>query len=229
MAYSQEVIESDYGSSSQRLVLLVNLFRGMRLKLTCEEISPAGDFWMLAEQGSPLAFGHATPHSEFHSVVEGIGSALEDHWAMAADRDCFALCGSSNEKFFRVDIAAVSLRDPFATVVERFSSGDWLGVTRDLAALSGSIWCAGSHSLGRTGRRASSGVVIGDGPEGSGHVCKSIHTVLEVSNGSQLEDLWDRSPIHCYLHHTLTVMGAIHCPLSANLPGGEFTKLQVNT
>jgi hypothetical protein len=77
-----------------------------------EEIGPGNDLGMLLEQGAPLTFGHTTPHAEFDAVVEGVGTAFQDHRAMPANDGGFALGGAAHEEFVRISLAAPSLRYP---------------------------------------------------------------------------------------------------------------------
>ena len=67
---------------------------------------------MLLEQSAALPLGHSTPNPELHPVVEGIGTALEDHRAVPADHRGLSLCGPPDEQLIRIGLAASGLRDP---------------------------------------------------------------------------------------------------------------------
>ena len=67
---------------------------------------------MLLEQCAALAFGHATPDTEFDAVVEGIGAAFQDHRAMPADDGGFALGCATYEEFVRIGLTASGLGYP---------------------------------------------------------------------------------------------------------------------
>jgi hypothetical protein len=67
---------------------------------------------VLLEEGTALTLGHATPHAELDAVVEGVGTALDDHRAMPADDRGFALCGATDEQLIRVGLSASGLGDP---------------------------------------------------------------------------------------------------------------------
>lgn len=64
---------------------------------------------MLPEQGTPLTLGHAAPHPELHTVVQGIGTTLELHGAMPADRRGLTLRRPSNEQVVGISSPASSL------------------------------------------------------------------------------------------------------------------------
>jgi hypothetical protein len=77
-----------------------------------EKVCPGNDFGMLLEQGATLAFGHAAPDTEFDTVVEGVGAALENHRAVSADNGGFALGGAAYEELVWVGLAASGLGYP---------------------------------------------------------------------------------------------------------------------
>jgi hypothetical protein len=52
---------------------------------------------MLLEQGAPLPLGHAAPHAELDSVVEGVSTTFGDYWAVAADNCRLSLGGATDE------------------------------------------------------------------------------------------------------------------------------------
>ena len=67
---------------------------------------------MLLEKGAALAFCHAAPDAEFDAVVEGVGTAFEDHRAMSTDDGGFALRCAAYEQFVWVGLTASSLGYP---------------------------------------------------------------------------------------------------------------------
>ena len=77
-----------------------------------EEVSPGNDLGVLLEQGTALAFGHATPYAEFDAVIECIGAAFEDHRAVSTDDCGLALCGTADEELIGIGLAASSLGYP---------------------------------------------------------------------------------------------------------------------
>jgi hypothetical protein len=79
------------------------------LALGGEEFCPGDDFRVLLEQGTTLTFGHATPHAELDPIVEGVGTAFQDHRAMPADDRGFALGSPAHEKFIGIGLATTGL------------------------------------------------------------------------------------------------------------------------
>jgi hypothetical protein len=77
-----------------------------------EELCPGHHLGVLFEQGPTLTFGHASPDTEFDAVVQRIGAAFGDHWAMAANYGRLSLGGAADEQFVGVGLAAASLRNP---------------------------------------------------------------------------------------------------------------------
>ncbi|GAB04966.1 hypothetical protein M2359_000819 [Gordonia amarae] len=71
---------------------------------------------MLAQEGAPLAFGHAAPDSEFDAIVEGVGSAFELDGAVSADGGGFALGCAADEQFVGVSAAASGLGNPYLPI-----------------------------------------------------------------------------------------------------------------
>jgi hypothetical protein len=63
-----------------------------------EELRPGIHFGMLPEQRSPLAFGHAAPHTELHLVVKRVGEALGGHQTRPANRRSVPLRRSADEQ-----------------------------------------------------------------------------------------------------------------------------------
>jgi hypothetical protein len=64
---------------------------------------------MLLQKRTALAFGHASPDTELHAVVQRVGTALRDHRAVPADHRGFALRGPPDEQFIGVRLATPSL------------------------------------------------------------------------------------------------------------------------
>ena len=62
-----------------------------------EELGPGNDLGVLLEQRAALTFGHATPHPEFDTVIEGVGTAFQDHGAMSTNHGGFALGGAPDK------------------------------------------------------------------------------------------------------------------------------------
>ena len=73
---------------------------------------------MLAQHCAALTLGQATPDAELDAVVQSVGTALQNHWAVAADNCGFALCGAANEQLIRVNIATLSARNPLLAIAE---------------------------------------------------------------------------------------------------------------
>jgi hypothetical protein len=61
---------------------------------------------MLAQQRSTLAFGHASPDPELHTIVERIRTALELNRAMTADGCRLALRCAPHEQLIRIHFPA---------------------------------------------------------------------------------------------------------------------------
>lgn len=74
-----------------------------------EELGPGDHLGVLLEQGATLAFGHAAPHAELDTVVEGIGAAFQDYRAVAANDRGFALGSPTYEEFVGIGLAAPGL------------------------------------------------------------------------------------------------------------------------
>ena len=80
--------------------------------LGAEEVGPGNDLGVLFEQCATLTFGHPTPDPELDAVVEGIGTAFQNHGAVPADDRGFALGGSADEQFVRVRLSTAGLSHP---------------------------------------------------------------------------------------------------------------------
>src|SRR5699024_12497570 len=66
--------------------------RGGSLELASEEVGPVGDIRVATQQGAALTLRHATPDTELHLVIEGIGAALQNDGAVTADKIGRASC-----------------------------------------------------------------------------------------------------------------------------------------
>ena len=67
------------------------------LALSSKEIRPGLHFGVLLQQGAALTFGHASPHTELHPIVQRVRTALGDHRTVPANHRRFALCGAANK------------------------------------------------------------------------------------------------------------------------------------
>ena len=67
---------------------------------------------MLPEQRSPLAFGHAAPHTELHLVVKRVGEALGGHQTRPANRRGVPLRRSADEQIVGIGEATPRLQHP---------------------------------------------------------------------------------------------------------------------
>jgi len=77
-----------------------------------KEVGPGNHLGVLLEQSEALSFGHASPHTELHAIVERIGAALQNHRAVPADHGGFALGGPADKQFVRVRLSTAGLGDP---------------------------------------------------------------------------------------------------------------------
>lgn len=84
----------------------------MAAPLGFEEGGPGGDLGVLAQEGAALALGHTAPHTELHTVVEGIGAAFELDRAVPTDRRGFSLSRPAHEQLVRVFTSTLGLRNP---------------------------------------------------------------------------------------------------------------------
>jgi hypothetical protein len=82
------------------------------LALGGEELGPGNDLGVLLEQGAALALGHATPHAEFDTVVQGVSTAFKDHRAMPADNGGLALGSAAYKELIWISLAAPGLGYP---------------------------------------------------------------------------------------------------------------------
>src|SRR2546423_5121715 len=71
-----------------------------------EHLPPARHLRMPAQQGPPLAFGHATPHPELDPVVERVRQALVPHRAAATDPLRDVLLRALDEERIRIPVPA---------------------------------------------------------------------------------------------------------------------------
>jgi hypothetical protein len=83
--------------------------------LSSKELGPGNDLGVLFEKGAALAFGHATPDTEFDAVVEGIGATFQNHRTVTADDGGFALRCAAHEEFIGIGLTATGLGDPSDT------------------------------------------------------------------------------------------------------------------
>jgi hypothetical protein len=68
---------------------------------------------VLLEHHPPLAFGHASPNTKLHPVVERVGEAFGDDGTMLANNSRFTLRRSMNEEFVGIGGATTPrLRNP---------------------------------------------------------------------------------------------------------------------
>jgi hypothetical protein len=67
---------------------------------------------MLLEQGTTLTLGHAAPHAELDTIVEGVRATLQDDRTVTADDCGLALRGAADEQLVRVGLPAAGLRNP---------------------------------------------------------------------------------------------------------------------
>lgn len=61
---------------------------------------------MLTQQCSTLPFGHSSPDTELHTVVESIRTAFELNRAMAADGGRLTLRRAPHEQLIRINFSA---------------------------------------------------------------------------------------------------------------------------
>ncbi len=90
----------------------IDLASSAVLALRGKKVSPGNDLGMLLEKGAALTLGHAAPHTEFHTVVQRVGTALGDDRAVAADDGRLALSGAPDEQLVRISLATPCLRNP---------------------------------------------------------------------------------------------------------------------
>src|SRR5699024_4384499 len=95
--------------------------RGGSLELASEEVGPVGDIRVATQQGAALTLRHATPDTELHLVIEGIGAALQNDGAVTADSDSLALRCTLHKELFCVHAAAVRVGTPFTAILERLA------------------------------------------------------------------------------------------------------------
>jgi hypothetical protein len=77
-----------------------------------EELGPGNHLWVLLEQSTALAFGHAAPDPEFDAVVEGVGAAFQNHRTVSTNHGSFALGGPADKQFVWISLAAAGLGYP---------------------------------------------------------------------------------------------------------------------
>jgi len=82
------------------------------LALSSKKLGPRHHFRVLLQQGAALTFGHASPHTELHAIVQSVSTTLSDHGAVPTDHRGFALRGAADEQFVRVGLATPSMRNP---------------------------------------------------------------------------------------------------------------------
>ena len=82
------------------------------LALSSKELGPRHHFRVLLEQSATLAFGHASPHTELHAIVQSVSTALSDHGAVPTDHRGFALRGAADKQFIWVGLTTPSVRNP---------------------------------------------------------------------------------------------------------------------
>ena len=80
-----------------------------------KKVSPGNNLRVLLEKRATLPFGHASPHTELHAVVESVGAALGDDGAVPADDRGLALRGAADEQLVGISLATPSLRNPCNT------------------------------------------------------------------------------------------------------------------
>lgn len=67
---------------------------------------------MLLQKCAALTLGHATPHAELDTIVEGISTTLSHYRAMPANNSGLPLCGAPNEQFVGISLSAQRFRYP---------------------------------------------------------------------------------------------------------------------
>lgn len=95
--------------------------------LSGKKVSPGNNLGVLLEECATLTLGHASPHTELHAIVQGVGTAFRDHRAVPADHRGFALRGPSDEQLVRIGLATPSLRNPSNTGFCLFTLHNKLG------------------------------------------------------------------------------------------------------
>lgn len=85
------------------------------LALSSKEFRPGHHFGVLLQQGAALTFGHASPHTELHPIVQCVRTTLGGHRTVPADHRCFALRSAANKQFVRVSLATPGMCNPRKT------------------------------------------------------------------------------------------------------------------